>query len=157
MPSSAAETAHQIRSLLGRAGERLRSQVSEPSPEELRRWLVVTIEGTPEDIAPGGQQRPPLAELEEDVEIEMRPAPGGRGTELAARVVGAASPSPAGASSDARNPRANLRQALRQVKQLTEVGEVLVAEPRPEGYRPRTLPGLLVDKSERKSDKGGVL
>jgi hypothetical protein len=43
------------------------------------------------------------------------------------------------------------------VKQLVEVGEVLVAEPRPEGYRPRTLGGLLVDKVEGAADKGGVL
>jgi hypothetical protein len=117
---------------------------------------VVTIEAASEDIAPGGALPAPLAAFGDTIEVELRPAPGDRGTELAARV--RPGPAPSGSpDSDADEQRHQLRQALRQTKQLVEVGEVLVAEPRPEGYRPKTLSGMLVDRAERGSDQGGVL
>jgi len=161
MPSSVSETAAQIRSLLGRAGHVLRGQPDQPRVDS-QRWLVVTIDAPSEDIAPAGALPAPLAALGEAVEVELRPAPGDRGTELAARV----RPGPAPSGSTASDPdeqqaaaeqRQALRQALRQAKQLVEVGEVLVAEPRPEGYRPKTLTGMLVDRAERGADQGGVL
>jgi len=158
MPSSVSEAANQIRALLGRAGQVLRPGQPELSQAARRRWLVVTIQATAEEIAPAGQLPPPLAALHDFVEVELRTAPGGRGTELAARL----QPPPRATSTEAGEragdeARQQLRLALRQVKQLVEVGEVLVAEPRPEGYRPRTLGGLLVDKTENASDRGGVL
>jgi hypothetical protein len=59
------------------------------------------------------------------VEVDLRPAPGGRGTEIRARAVD-------GAVSDA-----DLRCALRESRSLLEVGEVL----RPGG--PTTEPTVL--------------
>jgi hypothetical protein len=167
MPSSVSATAAQIRTLLGRAGQVLRGQ-SDQQGLDTQRWLVVTIDAPSEDIAPGGALPAPLAELGDTVEVELRPAPGDRGTELAARFRPGPTPSGATAShpdeeQDAAEQRVTaehrqqLRQALRQVKQLVEVGEVLVAEPRPEGFRPKTISGMLVDRAERRADQGGVL
>ena len=161
------ETAAQLRTLLGRAGQVLRGQPDQPRPDS-QRWLVVTIEAPSEEIAPGGVLPAPLAALGDAIEVELRPTPGDRGTELAARVRPGPAPSgPPGSHPDeqqgpdeqqaAVEQRHQLRQALRRAKQLVEVGEVLVAEPRPEGYRPKTLSGMLVDRAERGSDQGGVL
>lgn len=156
MSSTAHEAAAQIRTLLGRVGHRLRPSAS-GGDETSQRWLVVTVEGTPDDVAPAGELPAPLAELGDTIEVDLRPAPGGRGTELAARLVEGSS---AGTEDEHRtgdDQRQQLRAALRRAKQLVEVGEVLVAEPRPEGYRPRTIAGRLVDKAEQTSDSRGVL
>jgi hypothetical protein len=158
MPSNVSEAAHQIRALLGRASQVLRPGQPEPSQAARQRWLVVTIQATPEEIAPAGELPPPLAAWRDSAEVELRTAPGGRGTELAARPKPSSGPAPVEpGDQEADDTRQQLRAALRQVKQLVEVGEVLVAGPRPEGYRPRTLGGLLVDRTENASDKGGVL
>jgi hypothetical protein len=155
MTSSAQEAVHQIRNLLERAGQRFGIGDAEQD-EDQQRWLVVTVEGPPERVAPDGQLPGPLADLGEAIEVELRPAPGDRGTELAARVRSVGGTGPADAP-DPSELRKQLRGALRQAKQLVEVGEVLVAGPRPEGYRPRTLAGRLVDRAERGADQGGVL
>jgi hypothetical protein len=155
MTSSAQEAVNQIRSLLGRAGQRFGIGEAEHD-EDQQRWLVVTVEAPPELVAPDGRLPGPLADLGETVEVQLRPAPGDQGTELAARVRRDGDIGPDDAS-DAGQLRGQLRAALRQAKQLVEVGEVLVAGPRPEGYRPRTLTGRLVDRAERGADQGGVL
>jgi hypothetical protein len=49
------------------------------------RWHTVTVNHPPEVVAPDGQLPEPLAGLGDAVEVQVRPAPGGRGTELAAR------------------------------------------------------------------------
>lgn len=156
MSSTAHEAAVQIRTLLSRVGQRLRPSASD-ADEQARRWLVVTVEGTPEDIAPAGELPAPLADLGAAIEVDLRPAPGGRGTELAARIAAGTSIPTAGHPLTGHDSRQQLRAALRRAKQLVEVGEVLVAEPRPEGYRPRTIAGRLVDKAEQTSDSRGVL
>src|SRR4051794_22305628 len=56
----------------------------------------------------------PLTDLAEAIDLKLRPAPGGRGTEIHARVV------VCGAVSDA-----DLRRALRSSRSLLEVGYVL--------------------------------
>ncbi|GAA3452305.1 hypothetical protein [Dactylosporangium matsuzakiense] len=76
------------------------------------RWHSVTINCSPEQLDP---LPPPLGELGFPVEVRVRPAPGDRGTELAARVAAAADPE--------RVRR--LRAALREAKSVVEVGEVL--------------------------------
>jgi hypothetical protein len=157
MTGSAQEAAHHLRTLLGRAGQHLRPGRSRHEDRQ-RRWLVVTVEGTSEAVAPAGVLPAPLADLGDAIEVDLRPAPGQRGTEVAARLVADASVvAEEDEQSAAEDPRRALRRALRQVKQLVEVGEVLVADPRSAGYRPRTIAGLLVDKAERESDEGGVL
>ena len=160
MPSNAHEAVGRAVSALGQAAQRLRPGSSkDKESRDQQRWSVVTIGGSSSDIAPDGVLPPPLALFGDAVEVELRPAPGSRGTELAARPTG--QPLPEAVLEDplvtAEDPRPALRQALRQVKQQVEVGEVLRSQPRPEGRRPSTLAGLLVDKAERDSDQGGVL
>jgi hypothetical protein len=152
MADLAQQAADQVKSVLGRLKERVRPG----DGEDDRRWLVVTIDRTEAEIAPAGLLPAQLAELGSAVEVEMRPAPGQRGTELAVRALPAPEPGSA-AQGDVDVSPGHLRQVLRQVKQVAEVGEVLIAEPRPEGRRPATLAGKLVDKAEQGSDRGGVL
>jgi hypothetical protein len=92
-----------------------------------QRWHVVTINQPPERVAPQNQPPEPLAKMGDAVEVEIRPAPAGRGTELAARLRGG-EPSGAGAAVSrltGSDPRLELRAALRKSKQLAETGEVL--------------------------------
>ncbi len=88
------------------------------------RWHSVTIFREPEQLGP---LPVPLDELGEAVEVRIRPAPGGRGTELAARL---AEPVPGGAAAlvakaRGEDPVRRLRRALREARSLAEVGEVL--------------------------------
>jgi hypothetical protein len=80
------------------------------------RWHSVTVNCSPERLDP---KPPPLDELGFPVEIRIRPAPGDRGTELAARV--------AGDHPDADAIR-HLRRAVREARSLAEVGEVLLPD-----------------------------
>jgi hypothetical protein len=50
-----------------------------------------------------------------------------------------------------------LRAALREAKQLIEVGEVLRVDPVPHGRRKATPTGALVDVATRRSNEEGVL
>lgn len=85
---------------------------------EESRWFAVTVNASPEKAAV-------LAETMADLDVETRvtAAPGGRGTEAAARL----RHSPAGpvrrlAGND---PRQDVRRALRDMKSLVEAGEVV--------------------------------
>ncbi|MCU0154131.1 hypothetical protein N8H10_15265 [Curtobacterium flaccumfaciens pv. poinsettiae] len=78
--------------------------------------------------------------------MEARPAPGDRGTELRARFRGGAP-----------DARGRLRAALREAKQLIEVGEVLRVDPVPHGRRKATPTDALVDVATRRSNEEGVL
>ncbi|HEX2314497.1 MAG TPA: hypothetical protein VHJ17_12210, partial [Thermomonospora sp.] len=62
---------------LGRRSGRRRRQ------DEADRWLVVTVNCPVERLS--GPLPEPLARISESVEVRVRTAPGGRGTELAAR------------------------------------------------------------------------
>jgi hypothetical protein len=64
-----------------------------------------------------------LGDLGDAVEVRLRPAPGGKGTELAARLTGAHDVPLHG-----QPPVEALRSALRQAKQVAEVGYVLEAD-----------------------------
>lgn len=77
------------------------------------RWHSVTVNCEPERLGP---LPPPLDSLGFEVEVRIRPAPGDRGTELAARV---ADPSKAG-----RDTVRQLRASLREARALAEIGEV---------------------------------
>jgi hypothetical protein len=94
------------------------------------RWRFVTINRAPEEVAPGGRMPAAVAALGESVETAVRPAPGGRGTELGVRLVGG---EPSGLRSVVKrvrrdDPRQDVRAALREAKQVIETGEVLVAD-----------------------------
>jgi hypothetical protein len=49
------------------------------------RWHAITVNLPPEDVSQGGQLPGPLAELGDRIEVQIRPAPGDRGTEIHAR------------------------------------------------------------------------
>ncbi|MDQ0734805.1 hypothetical protein [Arthrobacter agilis] len=127
--------------------------------EPRSRWRAVTINRSTSDIMPEGRLPAPLAELGNLVEVEVRPAPGGKGSELRARF---RNPEPTGAASVAAklsgdDPRQRVRAALREAKQLIEVGEVLRVDPASHGHRPPTPTGKLVDLATDRAPGEGVL
>ena len=125
-----------------------------------RRWRVVTVYLAPDEVAPGGVLPGPLAELGDLVEVEVRPAPGGKGTELAARLrEPASSGGLAGAAArlSGDDPRQDVRQALRRSKQLLEAGELLQVHPQPAGHRPSTPWGKAYDLVLSRAGREGVL
>jgi hypothetical protein len=150
-----------LRSLLRplvRALRRRRFPTPEPAYEESFsdpfRWQAVTILATPVQIAPGGRLPAPLAELAHLVDTKLEPAPGGRGSQLAARVK-SAPPSEAN-SWKGHDLSGQIRSALQHAKQLVEVGEVLSVEPQPVGKRRRPATGLLMSLMGQ-ADQEGVL
>jgi hypothetical protein len=112
-----------------------------------QRWRVVTVLRSPEQIGTGDALPAPLAELAERIEVRVTPAPGDKGTELAARY----------RSQVAQDDIEELRSALRRTKQLLEVGEVLRVDPVPHGRRTPTPQGKLLEEAADEAPKGGVL
>lgn len=91
------------------------------------RWHTVTVNRPQEEISPEGRLPGPLAELGDAIEVQMRPAPGDRGTEIAAQARGpvASGPGAAAARIAGKDPRQWVREALRKSRSLVETGEVL--------------------------------
>lgn len=118
-------------------------------------WLAVTVLCEPADLDVDHLPAP-LAELGDQIDVRVDAAPADQGTELRVRLREASSSSVVGrlAGSDGR---AELRSALREAKQLIEVGEVLRVDPAPHGERPSTPGGLLLEAWTRVAPKGGVL
>jgi hypothetical protein len=117
-------------------------------------WLVVTVYREPSDVDTA-QLPTPLAEYGDRIEIRVRAAPDEKGTELGARLRDQPSGSTLGRLSGA-DPQADLRSALRQAKQLIEVGEVLVVDPAPHGDRTATHSGVLLEAWTKVAPKAGV-
>jgi hypothetical protein len=117
------------------------------SPEvAARRWRAVTV--LTEGIDPADLPAP-LARFGDRIEVRTGTAPAGKGTELAARFR---------IASDADDEQiGELREALRQTKQLIEVGEVLRIEPQPHGPRPDTPQGRTLEGAAAAAPKEGVL
>jgi hypothetical protein len=139
----------QVRSVLNPARER----PAEPGGSS-SGWLAVTVLREPSDL----QDTPlpaPLAELGDDIEVRLSPAPGDRGTELAARLRDRPAGSKASRLSGS-DPQSELRSALRRAKQLIEVGEVLAVDPAPHGERTPTPGGALLEAWTKVAPKGGV-
>ena len=111
------------------------------------RWVVVTVLRPPGEVT-SSVALDPVQALGAAAETRVTEAPGGRGTELAARWR---------PGQDAGHSLAELWTTLREVKQVLEVGEVLRSVPRPEGKRPSTPGGLVIDAAERRSQGKGVL
>jgi hypothetical protein len=110
-----------------------------------RRWRAVTV--LTEGIDTADALPAPLAAFGDRIEVRATPAPGDKGTELAARFR-------AGGSDEEIQ---DLRAALREAKQLIEVGEVLRLEPQSHGPRPDTLQGALIDGADERAAREGVL
>ncbi|GAA4465706.1 hypothetical protein [Phytohabitans houttuyneae] len=111
---------------------RIRERRMEPDP----RWHVLTVY-KPVDEVRAAALPEPLAVLGDAVEVELRAAPGERGTEIAVRLRGG---EPAGLSAIAarvtdRDPRHAVRRALREARCLIETGEVLEPDSRPSNRR----------------------
>jgi hypothetical protein len=113
----------------------------------VRRWRVVTVLVSPEQVGTADALPAPLAEFRDRIEVRVTPAPGDKGTELAARWRGEATEDDIG----------ELRSALRRAKQLLEVGEVLRVDPVPHGKREPTPQGELLEEAAAQAPKGGVL
>ena len=118
------------------------------------RWRVVTVNLPPDLVLVQGT---PLGELGESVEITTRKAPGERGTELYARLLGR---EPTGLGSitariTGRDPRMAVRSALRQTKQLLETGEILEANDN--NTTRSTLLGAPIDLATSRAGQEGRL
>jgi hypothetical protein len=118
-------------------------------------WLAVTLFREPSDVDTA-QLPAPLAELGDRIEVRVRPAPGGKGTELAARLRDRRSSGTALGRLTGSDPEADLRSALRRAKQLIEVGEVLAVDPAPHGRRTATPGGVLLEAWTKVAPKAGV-
>lgn len=99
---------------------------------------MVTINRPPNEVLPGGRRPEPLRRLGRAIQVDVWPAPAGRGTELAARIRPGATLPGLAAHVAGDHPERVVRTALRQAKQLAETGEVLRADRSPID---RGLPG----------------
>jgi hypothetical protein len=120
-------------------------------------WLVVTVYRDPAELDTASLPEP-LAAYGDRVETRIRPAADGKGTELAARLAeGSGGNGSAPARLTGSDAQAELRSALREAKQLIEVGEVLRVDPVPHGRRKATPTGAAVEKATEKAPEGGLL
>jgi len=110
-----------------------------------RRWRAVTVLTDPEQLRTTTPA--PLAAFGARLEVRVTPAPGERGAELAARFHGPVTEDEIG----------QLRAALRESKQLVEVGEVLRVDPQPHGRRKPTPQGAAIEGMAAEASKEGVL
>ncbi|MFY0407406.1 hypothetical protein [Solicola sp. PLA-1-18] len=117
---------------------------------------MVTVLREPDDVEPADLPQP-LVELHDRIEVRSRPAPGGRGTELAVRWHDSVAPADGPERLTGTDDLAELRAALRRAKQLLEVGEVLVVDPTPHGERTATPAGALLEALTTRAPEGGVL
>ncbi|MFS0700658.1 hypothetical protein AB6N24_11870 [Cellulomonas sp. 179-A 4D5 NHS] len=115
------------------------------------RWHVVTIHRDPSDVDVTATRPRPLAALGEAVELRVSPAPGDRGTELAARL----RPDSGLSGSDAKDLDEHVRQALRDTRCLLETGEVL--RPDDLGTARATLTNVPLRLALRRAKTGGRL
>jgi len=128
-----------------RAGWPTRPPRRPPEPH----WHAVTVNVPAERLSPGGRPPAELADLGDLVEVRVREAPGGRGTELAARVRDGKRYGLGSATGRLRgtDPVQRVRAALRRAKQEAETGEVLHSDGSGSTDRSlRTLPADLLDR-----------
>src|SRR5918998_6446731 len=111
-----------------------------------RRWRAVTVLCSPEQVGTEADLPAPLVALGDRVEVRVTPAPGDRGTELAARYRGTPGEQQIG----------DLRAALREAKALLEVGEVLRVDPQPHGTRLATPQGAALEGAAKAAPREGV-
>lgn len=110
--------------------------------EPHNRWLKVTVACPPERLSQPDGLPDPVARLTDRAEVSVRPAPGGRGTELGLRLYDQPPTGLAGTAArlSGHDPRQELRRALRDAKSIIETGEVI----RPD--RPSTTHDTLTGK-----------
>jgi hypothetical protein len=136
-------------------GRRIARRARAPEPGGDRNpWHSLTVNRTPEEL---GHRPAPLGDLGIPVNIRVRPAPGGRGTELAVQLL---EPEPTGVAlvvAKMRNndPVRKVRRALREARQLAEVGEILLPDTPPTTRR--TLTGAPLAYAVRHGREEGRL
>jgi hypothetical protein len=141
---------HQVRSVLSPSTTRP-AKAAAPSSG----WLAVSVLCEPSEIDTAALPEP-LAAYGERIEVRVRPAAGGKGTELSARMREQVSEGSLGSRLSGSDPQSDLRSALRRAKQLIEVGEVLAVDPAPHGERTATPTGVLLESWTKAAPKGGV-
>ncbi|BBH70143.1 hypothetical protein ACTI_68280 [Actinoplanes sp. OR16] len=110
---------------------------------QARRRHVVTVFRPLSDLE--SEQLPgSLREIAADVEITLRAAPGGRGTEIAVRI-------PEGSKATG----GDVRRALRETRSLLEAGDVLLPSGPP--TTTRTLTNRPLQAATRHGREGGLL
>jgi hypothetical protein len=119
-------------------------------PAQRSRWLTVTVNAPPEKV----DERLADAVAELDVETRVTPAPGGRGTEVAARLRDAPATGVVRRVAG-QDPRQDVRRALRDMKSLVETGEVVRPDEPTTGRR--TPGGALVRLATRRAGGEGRL
>jgi hypothetical protein len=123
----------------------VRRWLSSATGTQADRWLAVTVYRGPDEVMPGGRLPEPLSRLGDRVEVRVRPAPAGKGTEILARPREEVPPGGQGLAARVAgtDPRQEIRLALREAKSLLETGEVL--QPARPGSNHPTIPGKLLD------------
>jgi hypothetical protein len=120
-----------------------------------QRWLIVTVDRPRDEIPPGEVWSRPLADWADSIDVELRRAPGDKGTEIAVRLRDAERDRRGFLGS--RSQVRDIRSALRRTKQLLETGEILRVDPQPHGRR-RTTPGsAVVAAVTKRSEREGTL
>jgi hypothetical protein len=122
-----------------------------------QRWHTLTVNLPPEEVAPGGRLPDPLARLGDTVDIEVRPAPADKGTEIAVKLRDGEPSGAKGLTSrfTRDDPRWPVRRALRETRSLLETGEVLLPDA-PTTTR-RTLRSRPLEFSTRHGREEGLL
>ncbi|MFC4533418.1 hypothetical protein [Sphaerisporangium dianthi] len=121
------------------------------------RWLMVTVNRRPEEVVAEGRLPEPLARLGDTIEVRIREAPGGRGTELGARPLAS---TPTGVTEvlarlGGEDPRQAVRRALRESKCMIETGEVL--RPEAPATTRHTPAGRILDLAAQRAGGEGRL
>jgi hypothetical protein len=108
-----------VRKIAGTASSRARAD----------HWNVVTVNRPPQEVMPDGQLPGSLAEMAGEIEVQVRPAPADKGSELAARITRPADGDEQGpGAKNTDDQRQRLRTALRHAKMVLETGEVLESD-----------------------------
>ncbi|MCU1617934.1 MAG: hypothetical protein JWO98_5474 [Frankiales bacterium] len=115
------------------------------------RWRAVTVLASPDAISRDEEYPAPLQAVIEFLDVRTSPAPDGVSTELRARLKQTKSAEAGIRKLTGLAPESAIRASLRDAKQIVETGEVLRVLPRPEGHRPATPGGVLVDLAEQRA------
>jgi hypothetical protein len=113
---------------------------------DARRWHIITVNLPLPEVAAGTLLPEPLERLGAGIEVEIRPAPGDKGTEIAARLL----LDELGEDESPRRALQELRRALRNTQWLLETGEILSPDKPPSTRRtPLNIPLELATRFAR--------
>ena len=115
-----------------------------------RRWHTITVNRDIADVTMGNKALRPLLDLGDAIEVMITPAPGGKGTEIAAQLV-----SDDLTNKASREALGKLRVALRDTQWVMEAGEVL--SPDKPSSTHKTLTSLPLQFAIRHAREGGRL